>query len=104
MRQSSVRFYQYGEKVESFDALNWVLDAYNTPPGSDRLRELTPNGYAPLLRDGAKKVILILTDDNEGNTGDENPLTIPQFLQNLATLSPAHFGTADAPTFTFTAS
>jgi hypothetical protein len=95
------RFYQYGQKIESFDALNWVLDAYDTPPSNSDGKKLAPNGYSPWLRAGAKKVILVLTDDNEGNSGDDNPLTIPQFLQGLSQLSSAHFGTAEAPTFVF---
>lgn len=95
------RFYQYSEKIESFDALNWVLDAYHTPPEKDDYADLAPMGYSPWLRAGAKKVFLVLTDDNEGNSGDDNPLTIPQFLQQLSQLSSAHFGTPDKPTFVF---
>lgn len=95
------RFIQYGQKIESFDALNWILDAYRIPPKDDDIAHLIPTGYGAFLRDGAKKVILVLTDDNEGNVGDLTPLTIPQFLQGLAGLSSAHFGTAAAPTFTF---
>ncbi len=97
----SDRFYQYGEKIESFDALNWVIDAYNQPPGNGDFEDLAPMGYAPWLRAGAKKVFLVLTDDNEGNSGDDNPLTVDQFLQQLSQLSSAHFGTAQAPTFVF---
>lgn len=97
----SDRFYQYGEKIESFDALNWVLDAYDEPPAKKALAALAPQGYSPWLRAGAKKVFLVLTDDNEGNSGDDNPLTIDQFLQGLSQLSSAHFGSAEAPTFVF---
>jgi hypothetical protein len=46
-------------------------------------------------------VFLVLTDDNEGNSGDKNPLTIDQFLQGLSQKSTAHFGTPQAPTFVF---
>jgi hypothetical protein len=97
----SERFYQYGEKIESFDALNWLLDAYATPPEDDDFAELAPLGYSPWLRAGAKKVILVLTDDNEGNSGDKNPLSIDEFLSRLSQLSSAHFGTPEAPTFVF---
>ncbi|MFZ5896517.1 MAG: hypothetical protein ACOY0T_36015 [Myxococcota bacterium] len=97
----SQRFYQYSEKIESFDALNWVLDGYSTPPDDDDYAELAPMGYSPWLRAGAKKVLLVLTDDNEGNSGDKNPLTIEQFLMRLSQLSSAHFGTPQAPTFVF---
>ena len=43
----------------------------------------------------------MLTDDNEGNAGDENALTLEQFLAALSGRSTAHFGTATAPTFVF---
>jgi len=97
----SERFFQWSEKIESFDALNWLIDGYSVPPENDDFADLAPMGYGPFLRAGAKKVILLLTDDNEGNAGDGNPLTIPQFLQGLAAKSEAHFGTAAAPSFTF---
>lgn len=105
------RFIQYGKKIESFDAMNWLLDAYGTPPDDDNFAEqiealgspllMSPMGYGAFLRDGAKKVVLVLTDDNEGNAGDTNPLTIPQLLQGLAALSTGHFGTPETPAFTF---
>lgn len=95
------RFFQWSEKIESFDALNWLIDGYTAPPENDDFADLAPMGYGPFLRAGAKKVILVLTDDNEGNTGDGNPLTLQGFLSAITALSPAHFGTAAAPTFVF---
>jgi hypothetical protein len=88
----SARFYQYGEKVESHDALDWVLDAYATP---DKKNKLAPMGYQEWLREAAKKVIVVMTDDDESTDTDETPLTAQTFLQGLVALSPAQFG-ADA--------
>lgn len=88
----SPRFYQYGEKVESHDALDWVLDAYATP---DKKNKLAPMGYQEWLREAAKKVIVVMTDDDESTDTDETPLTAQAFLQGLVALSPAQFG-ADA--------
>jgi len=88
----SPRFYQYGEKVESHDALDWVLDAYATP---DKKNKLAPMGYQAWLREAAKKVIVVMTDDDESTDTDDTPLTAQSFLQGLVALSPAQFG-ADA--------
>jgi hypothetical protein len=88
----SERFYQYGEKVESHDALDWVIEAFNTP---DKKNKLAPMGYQPWLREAAKKVIVVMTDDDESTDTDETPITAQSFIQSLVTLSPAQFG-ADA--------
>jgi hypothetical protein len=88
----SERFYQYGEKVESHDALDWVIDAFDTP---DKKNKLAPMGYQPWLREAAKKVIVVMTDDDESTDTDETPITAQNFIQSLVTLAPAQFG-ADA--------
>ena len=88
----SPRFFQYGEKVESHDALDWVLDAFNTP---DKKNKLAPMGYKEWLREAAKKVIVVMTDDDESTDTDETPITAQAFLQGLVALSPTQFG-ADA--------
>jgi hypothetical protein len=85
----SPRFYQYGEKIESHDALDWVLEAYATP---DEKNDLAPTGYQEWLRADSKKVIVVMTDDDESTDTAATPLTDQTFLQGLVALSPAHFG------------
>ncbi len=85
----SERFYQYGEKVESHDALDWVIDAFDAP---DKKNKLAPMGYQEWLREGAKKVIVVMTDDDESTDTDETPYTVQSFLQALVGLSTAQFG------------
>lgn len=95
----SERFYQYGEKVESHDALDWIIDAYNTP---DKKNKMAPMGYQAWLREGAKKVMVVMTDDDESTDTDETPLTVQSFLQGLVALSPTHFGSdATKPNIVF---
>lgn len=94
----SERFYQYGEKVESHDALDWVIDAFNTP---DKKNKLAPMGYQTWLRADAKKVIVVMTDDDESTDTDETPITAQSFIQQLTTLSPAQFGDAAKPNIVF---
>jgi hypothetical protein len=96
----SDRFYQWGGKIESFDALNWMIDAYDTAPENDDAAELAPNGYGEWLRPGAKKVFVVMTDDDESNDDEDTPLTVDAFLAGLTAKDPA-FGTAAAPTFNF---
>lgn len=97
----SERFFQWGGKIESFDALNWMVDAYDTPPEDDDAADLAPNGYGEWLRAGAKKVFVVMTDDDESNDDEETPLTAQTFLAGLTAKDSAAFGSADAPTFTF---
>jgi hypothetical protein len=97
----SERFFQYSEKIESFDALNWILDGWSTPPENDDYADLAPMGWSPWLRDGAKKAFVIMTDDDESNDDEDTPLTADGFITALTTLSPAHFGSVADPTFTF---
>jgi hypothetical protein len=97
----SDRFFQWGGKIESFDALNWMIDAYDTPPEDDDAAELAPNGYGEWLRPGAKKVFVVMTDDDESNDEDATPLTVEDFLAGLTEKDPAAFGTASSPSFDF---
>jgi hypothetical protein len=89
----SERYYQYNLKVESEDSFDKILLWYNTPD-DDGDDALAPNGWSAWLRPGAKKVFVEMTDDNED-------MTAPQFIAALTALSAEHFGTAEAPTFTF---
>jgi hypothetical protein len=96
------RFYQWSEKIESFDALNWLIDGWNEAPENDDFRDLAPNGYSPFLRPDAKKAIVVMTDDDESN--DDTPatlLTVDSFLEQFTALSPEQFGTATTPSFRF---
>jgi hypothetical protein len=97
----SDRFFQWGGKIESFNALNWMIDAYDNPPENSGAAELAPNGYGEWLRPGAKKVFVVMTDDDESNDDEETPLTVDGFLAGLTAKDAAAFGTAAAPTFNF---
>jgi hypothetical protein len=97
----SDRFFQWGDKIESWDALDWMIDGYDTPPEDDDAADLAPNGYGEWLRAGAKKVFVVMTDDDEANDEDATPLTVQAFLAGLTAKDPAAFGTADAPKFNF---
>jgi hypothetical protein len=97
----SERFFQWGGKIESFNALNWMIDAYDNPPENSGAAELAPNGYGEWLRPGAKKVFVVMTDDDEANDDEETPLTVDAFLTGLTAKDVGAFGTAAAPTFNF---
>jgi hypothetical protein len=97
----SDRFFQWGGKIESFDALDWMIDAYDTPPEDDDAADLAPNGYGEWLRPGAKKVFVVMTDDDESNDDEGTPLGVEAFLAGLTAKDAAAFGTATAPTFDF---
>lgn len=87
----SPRFYQYSIKIESTDSFDRILGTYNLP---DDKYDLTLVGWHEWLRPEAKKVFLELTDDNED-------MPVDTFLTSLSNLSTEHFGTPEAPTFTF---
>lgn len=97
----SDRFFQWGGKIESYNALNWMIDAYDQPPENSAASKLAPNGYGEWLRAGAKKVFVVMTDDDEANDDEETPLTVEAFLTGLTAKNPAAFGTAEAPAFDF---
>jgi hypothetical protein len=92
----SEKFFQYGEKVESFDGLDRLISSYSAP---DTKTKLSPNGYQEWLRPEAKKAVIMMTDDDESGGG--SPLTAQAFLEQFTALSNEHFGTADAPSFRF---
>jgi len=97
----SDRFFQWGGKIESWDAMNWMIDAYDTPPEDDDAAAVAPNGYGEWLRAGAQKVFVVMTDDDEANDEDDTPLTLDSFLAGLSAKDAASFGTPDAPSFIF---
>lgn len=84
------RFFHFNEKIESTTSFDFILSAYHgqddsSPPAV---------GYSSWLRPGAKKVFLEQTDDNAA-------MPVESFLAALSALSPAYFGTPEAPTFVF---
>jgi hypothetical protein len=97
----SERFFQYSEKIESFDALNWILDGWSIPPENDDYAVLAPMGWSPWLREGSKKAFVIMTDDDESNDDEDTPLSPDAFMTALSALGPTHFGTLADPTYTF---
>jgi hypothetical protein len=93
----SERFFQYSTKVESTDSFDVFLDTYEMPvddSGREEKYDQAPLGWSAWLRPNVKKVILEMTDDNED-------MPVDTFVSQLTTMAPEHFGTADAPTFTF---
>ena len=88
----SDRYFQYNEKVESEDSFDKILLWYDLVDDDDD--SLAPNGWGPWLRPTAKKVFVEMTDDNED-------MTATDFIAQLTSKSQEHFGTAQAPTFTF---
>jgi hypothetical protein len=91
----SERFFQYSTKLESTDSFDVMLDTYLPPFDEDEQFDHAPNGWSAWLRPGAKKVFLELTDDNED-------MPVAEFLRQLTTMAPEHFGSDPAnPTFVF---
>lgn len=93
----SERFFQYSTKIESTDSFDVLLDTYEMPvddSGREEKYDQAPLGWSAWLRPNVKKVILEMTDDDED-------MPIDTFVSQLTTMAPEHFGTPDAPTFTF---
>jgi hypothetical protein len=86
------RFFHYNEKIESHDSLENILLFYDR---ADTRSSLTKVGYHEWLRAPAKKVFLVMTDDDEGGPDDAQPYTVESFFAALVKLDPAQFG-ADA--------
>jgi hypothetical protein len=94
----SERFFQYSTKLESSDSFDVLLDTY-APPFDESEREekfdKAPSGWSEWLREGAKKVFLEMTDDDED-------MPIGEFVEALQSLGPEHFGSDPAaPNFVF---
>ena len=89
---NSDRFFHYSIKIESTDSFDQILATFNQ---RDQKFDLTLVGWSEWLRPGAKKVFLEMTDDNAA-------LPVDAFVQKLAALAPAQFGSDSAhPTFVF---
>jgi hypothetical protein len=84
----SARFFHYSTKIESDDSFDVLLDTYASPFDDDDREEKfdnAPIGWQEWLRPGAKKVFLEMTDDNED-------MPVSEFLQQLTSMAPEHFG------------
>ncbi len=79
------RFFHYSVAIDSTDSLVRLLAAYGTTDAAG----LVPGGFRTLLRDGAQRVILEITDDTTS-------LTANNFETMLFALSPPAFGTSAA--------
>jgi len=69
--------------------------------GLGRGTALAPLGYSEWLRSSVPKAFIVFSDDDEGGPDDQNPLTPEQFVEALTELAPEHFGTPEAPNFSF---
>lgn len=82
------RYFHYNRQVESRDSLSILISDYAK---SDSCGS---TGWGSWLRPGSHKVFLEITDDNSRLNHDN-------FVQLLSNLNRDHFGTPDAPKFTF---
>lgn len=82
---SGARFFHYDETVGSHDAFEVLLETYDT---GDR-HGIAPDGWRGLLREGARRTFLLITDDDPAMDWDD-------FDRDLLALSEEHFGTAEA--------
>jgi hypothetical protein len=88
----SDRFFHYSIKIESTDSFERIAESLNQP--LDRF-DLTVSGWSEWLRPGAKKVFLELSDDDAETS-------VADFLRELTTRAPEHFGTDPGrPAFVF---
>jgi hypothetical protein len=93
----SERFFHYSVKVESTDSFDVLLDTFAPPfqnSGREDKFDQAPDGWSAWLRPSAKKVFLEMTDDAA-------EMASASFVEQLTALSPAAFGTPDAPRFVF---
>jgi hypothetical protein len=88
----SERFFHYGFDIESTDALERVVDAFDTP---DPLYRFTEVGWSEWLREGSRAIFLIFTDDDSLDNGRD-------ITRRLMERDPEHFGSdIDDPQFVF---
>jgi hypothetical protein len=77
------RFFHYSTEVGSSDSFDVLLGSYDGRRRDDF--QLAPSGWSAWLREGAKKVFLEISDD------DEN-MPAATFLGELSALAPEQFG------------
>lgn len=86
------RFLHYALEIESTDALERVVDAFDTP---DPLYRVTERGWGEWLREGSRAIFLIFTDDDSLANGRD-------FTRRLMSRDPLHFGSdVEDPQFVF---
>lgn len=116
LSQVGPRFYHYSADVGTGDALCRLLQAYSSPDelASDERSwtSLVPRGYAELLREGARKAFVVVTDGDvacsqAGQVFDDRAdstngqTTALAFDAALRSLSSTAFGTASQRNYTF---
>ncbi|MET0412164.1 MAG: hypothetical protein ABW217_12760, partial [Polyangiaceae bacterium] len=93
----SEHFFHYSVKIESNNSFDVLLDTF-APPFDNSGREdkfhQAPDGWSAWLRPSAKKVFLEMTDDAA-------EMASATFVEQLTALSPAAFGSPEAPRFVF---
>lgn len=77
------QFFHYDIDVHSTDAYEVLLETWNQPDPHN----FAPNGWSQWVREGAKKVFVIITDD-------DSTMTATMFDQELRARSQAQFGSA----------
>lgn len=82
---SGARFFHYDERVSSHDSFDTILDTYGEPDPHG----VAPEGWSGLLRPGAKRAFLEISDDDPSMDWDD-------FDRDLLALSADHFGTSEA--------
>lgn len=90
------RFFQFNDKIESTTALWRIVNNYDTPdisPNASTNTGLALLGWSAWLRPNAKKVFLVMTDDDPATDG--NISTVDAFVQQLTAKAP-ELGTYNA--------
>ncbi len=90
------RFFQFNDKIESTNSFERIVNDYDTPdisPNASTNTGLALLGWSEWLRDGAKKVFLVMTDDDTAT--DPDIATSDAFIQKLTAKAP-ELGTYNA--------
>ena len=88
---SGARFFQYDRVIGSNNSLSLILSTYNTTDANG----IAPGGWSSLLRPGAARAFLEISDDDASGNAWMN------FDRDLLALSAEHFGTAAERNYTF---
>ncbi len=89
------RFFHYSTEIGSHNSFAKIINTYNDPDEHD----LAPSGWSQWLREDSFKIFVEFTDDQPDATTSIQ--TAAAFKTALFDLSPARFGTAVEPDFTF---